>query len=70
MTDVERCGEGEIMQVNDLPYPQRLVAEMIYFALFQSEKTKGMTGKDVLIALGSFFTDEQIEDAGKLLSRP
>ncbi len=55
------------MTTNDLPYPQRLLVQMLHFAVWSCEKTKDTKLSEIKAALAVFFTDEQIKEAQEML---
>lgn len=56
------------MTFSDLPYPQKLVVEMLHYAVWGCVKTEDMKCSEIITALGVFFTDQELDDARKLLS--
>ncbi len=56
------------MTIHDLPYPQRLLVEMLHFAVWSCDKTKDMKCSEIKTALAVFFTDEEISQAQELLA--
>jgi hypothetical protein len=51
------------MRLFQLPYPSRLYAEMLIFAFYDCEKTKGKTAAEVKEMLAAFFDDADIDKA-------
>lgn len=55
------------MMLSELPYPQRLVVEMLHYSTWACEKTQNMKCSEILKALGVFFTEDQLSEAKAIL---
>ncbi len=58
---------GADMHLKDVPYPLRLCVEMLHCCGLSNEKTQNMKSSEIKNNLRIFFTDEQIEEAKKIL---
>jgi len=56
------------MKLNEIEYPLRLCVELMHYGFWSCEKTKEKTVSELKEAMRFFFTDEQINEAGRILS--
>lgn len=56
--------------ISDIPYPERLVVEVMFYACFNSDKTVDMTGAEIKALLMKIFPDELVEQAACRLTQP
>ena len=56
------------MNLSDIPYPQRLVVEMMHYATWSCPLTQDMPCGEILAKLRYFFTSEQLDDAREYLT--
>jgi hypothetical protein len=55
------------MNLSDIPYPQRLVTEMLHYSVWSCDKTSRMKYSELRSHLEVFFTTEQIQQAQDFL---
>lgn len=51
--------------MHDLPYPKRLIVEMLHYSFWSCEKTKDRKLSEIKEALSFFFERDDIESAIK-----
>lgn len=51
------------MTLQDIPYPQRLIVELLHYAVWSCEKTQNMKSSEIKAAMAVFFTEAQIAEA-------